>query len=265
MRPSAALTETATGRRRVRPVRTVAGLGLVAGGIVLSAVLAGLAPEQAGDAAFFVMLAECVGVGMLGPVILRGVVGVLRPLARRGLPRVALDDLTTMTRALSGALVPLVLAAAFAGVKIAAHTTAAAVTGVADPAVDRWTDYSGTAVYCAFAAVAALTCFLTVTVGRQDDLAAIQLAGATRQQVVRIALLHALVVTATALVLAAAVAGATLVPVLHTALGTWVPSVPPTVVVAGVVMVGAVVAGGMVAPAALLTRRPPVEVVRIAA
>jgi putative ABC transport system permease protein len=152
--------------------------------------------------------------------------------ARRGLARVALDDLATMTRALSGALVPLVLAAAFAAVKVATHTTAAHVTGIAAPAADRWTDYSGTAVYCTFAAVAALHCFITVLVGRRGDLAAIQLAGATRQHLVRLVVLQTMIV-------AAAVAG-------------------------GVVLVGAVVAAGMVVPAAVMSRRPPVEVVRIA-
>jgi putative ABC transport system permease protein len=264
VRPAIALTETATGRRDVHPVRTTLGLVLVAAGVVLSAVLAGAAPEQSGDAAFFVMLAECVGVGMLGPLALRAVARVLRPVARRGLARVALDDLATMTRALSGALVPLVLAAAFAAVKVATHTTAAHVTGIAAPAADRWTDYSGTAVYCTFAAVAALHCFITVLVGRRGDLAAIQLAGATRQHLVRLVVLQTMIVAATALVLAAAVAGATLVPVLHTSLGVWVPYVPPAAVAGGVVLVGAVVAAGMVVPAAVMSRRPPVEVVRIA-
>ena len=264
MRPAAALTETATGRRDVRPVRTTFGLVLVAAGVVLSAVLAGVAPEQAGDAAFFVMLAECVGVGMLGPLVLGAVAGMVRPVTRRGLARIALEDLATMTRALSGALVPLVLATAFAAVKVASHTTAARVTGNADAAVDRWTDYSGTAVYCVFAAVAALTCFITVLVGRRGALATIQLTGATRQQIVRLVALQTVVVAATALVLAAAVAGATLLPVLHTSLGVWLPYVPPAAVAGGVVLVGAVVAAGMVVPAAVMSRRPPVEVVRIA-
>ena len=119
-------------------------------------------PEQAADVAFFVILAECVGFGMLGPLVLRAVARLLRPYAGGGLLRLALDDITTMTRALSGALVPLVLATAFAIVKIATHTTAAHVSGIADPPVDRWTDYSGTAVYCAFAGVAAFNCFVTV-------------------------------------------------------------------------------------------------------
>jgi hypothetical protein len=40
--------------------------------------------------------------------------------------------------------------------------------------------------------------------------------------------------------------------------------VPPAAVAGGVVLVGAVVAAGMVVPAAVMSRRPPVEVVRIA-
>lgn len=264
VRPARALTETATGRRRVGRVRTALGLLLVVAGLVLSAVLAALAPDQAENAAFFVMLAECVGTGLLGPLVLSAVSRALRPAGRRGLVRIALDDLTTMARALSGALVPLVLAAAFAAVKVASHTTAAHVTGIADPAVDRWIDYSGTAVYCAFASVAALSCVITVLVGRRGNLAAAQLAGATRQQVVGWVAVQALIVTATALLLAAVAAGATLVPVLHQGLGVWLPYLPPATLVAGVLLVGAVVAVGMVLPAAVLTRRPPVEVVRIA-
>ncbi len=264
VRPARALTETQTGRRDVGPVRTALGLALVVGGVVLSAVLATLAPEQAGDAALFVMLAECVGTGMLGPLVLRAVAHALRPIARRGLVRIALDDLATMTRALSGALVPLVLAAAFAGVKVAGHTTAAHVTGVPDAAVDRWIDYSGTAVYCVFATVAGLTCMITVSVGRRASMAAAQLAGATRRQVLGWVALQAGLVSATALLLAAAVAGATLVPILHAALGVWLPRVPAVTLLSGVLVVVAVVAVGMVVPAAVLTRRPPVEVVRIA-
>jgi putative ABC transport system permease protein len=264
LRPGTALAEIATGRRSLGRTRTVAALALMAAGGALSAILSRFAPEQAADAAFFVMLAECIGVGMLGPAVLRAVARVLRPHARGGLLRVALDDITTMTRALSGALVPLVLATAFAIVKIATHTTAAHVSGIADPPADRWTDYSGTAVYCAFAGVAAVNCFVTVLVGRRRDLAAMQLAGATRERLVRIVGIEAAIVAAAALGLAGLVATTTLAPILHTSLGVWLPYLPPAIVAAGAVLVAALVAAGMVAPAAVLSRRPPIEITRLA-
>lgn len=258
--PAVALAESSTGRR-VGALRVALGALLVAGGVVLSAVLSRFAPEEAGDAAFFVMLAECVGVGMLAPLVLRLVARCLRPVLSTAIPRLAVDNLSTMTRSLSGALIPLVLAAAFAVVKVAIHTTTASVTGTSDPPADLWTDYSGTAVYSAFAGVAALNCLITVLVGRRRDLAAMQLAGGTRRDLIRMAWCEAAIVTATALVLAAAVAGATLVPILHTSLDRWLPYIPIPIVAAGMILVGAVVATGMVAPAAVLTRRSPTEVV----
>jgi putative ABC transport system permease protein len=265
LRPAEASTEIATGRRRIRRTRTTIGLALMVGGAVLSAVLSLFAQDQAADAAFFVMLAECIGVGMVGPHVLRAVSRLLHPFAGDGLVRVALDDIASMTRSLSGALVPLVLATAFAIVKIATHTTAAHVTGVADPAMDRWTDYSGTAVYCAFAGVAALNCFVTVLVSRRRDLAAMQLAGATRQALVRIVGIEASIVTVVAVGIAAVVSTTTLAPMLHTSLGVWLPRLPPTVVAAGVVLVAVVVTAGMVAPAAVISRRPPIENTGLAA
>jgi putative ABC transport system permease protein len=263
--PRLALTEVARGRRRIGRLRIGLGVLLVVGGVGLSVVLSGFVPDQAADAAVFIMLAECIGVGLLGPLLLRFVAAGLRPALTDGLPRVAVDDLATMTRSLSGALVPLVLAAAFAVVKIAGHTTGARVAGVPDPAADLWIDYFGTGVYSGFAAVAALTCFVTVVAGRRRDLAALQLAGATRRDLARILWVQTLIISATALVLAAAVAGATLVPILHAELGRWLPYVPAGVVAAGVLVVGGVVAAGMVVPATCMTRRPPTEVVEVAA
>lgn len=258
--PVLALTEASTGRRIGR-VRVAAGIALVAGGVALSAVLSGLDPTQAYDAAIFVLLAECVGVGMLAPLMLRRVAAILRPALSGGVARLAIDNIATMTRSLSGALIPLVLAAAFAAVKVAIYTTTARVTDVSAPGAETWTEYSGTAIYAAFAGVAALNCLITVLVGRRRALAAMQLAGGTRGDLVKMALGETMIVTITALVLAAGVAVATLAPILHTAVGRWLPWVPPPVIAGWALLVGAVVAVGMVAPTAGLTRRAPTEVV----
>ena len=259
--PSAALAEAETRRRPIGRSRVVTGTLLVIGGAVLSAVLSQIDPAQADDAAFFVMLAECIGVGMLAPLALRRVAALLRRLARDGLARLAVDNIETMTRSLSGALVPLVLAGAFAIVKIAVHTTTTRVTGVAEPAADVWTDYSGTVIYATFAGVAALNCLITVVVNRRRDLATMQLLGGSRGAIVTMAAVEAAIVSATAVVLAAGVAGVTLAPMLHTALGRWLPYFPPLVPLAGVLLMAAVVAAGMVAPAATVTRSAPIDVV----
>jgi putative ABC transport system permease protein len=259
--PTVALTEAATGRRPVGRTRVTLGIVLVLGGAGLSGILSRFAPDQANDAAFFVMLAECIGVGMLGPVVLGRAAQLVRSRAVDGISRLAVDDLATMSRSLSGALVPLVLAAAFAIVKVAIHTTTADATGITEPAADLWTDYSGTAIYAAFAGVAALNCLILVVSARRQDLAAMQLAGGTRRTLVKMVGVEALVVTASGLVLASGVAGITLAPILHTSLGRWAPYIPVPVVVGGAVLVAALVVAGMVVPAAIITRQPAIEVV----
>jgi putative ABC transport system permease protein len=210
------------------------------------------------------MLGECIGVGILAPFALRRVAAALRRVAGEGIVRLAVDNIEAMQRSLSGALVPLVLAAAFAAVKVAVHTTTTHVTGAPEPPADVWTDYSGTLIYVAFSGVAALNCLVTVVVNRRRELATMQLIGASHRDVVAIAAVEAAIVTATACVLAAGVACVTLAPMLHTSLGPWLPYFPPLVPVGGVMVVSAVAAGGMAGPAAALARRPAIEVVAAA-
>ncbi|GIF74003.1 ABC transporter permease [Asanoa siamensis] len=259
-RPAVALADVATRRPRFTAVRVGLGLALVAAGVTLSVLIADRAAEAADDAAFFVMLSLCVGVGLLGPVVLRAAIAVTRPLTGlAGTGRLAADNVAVLSRALSGALVPLVLAVAFAAVKVAAHTTATHVTGRAGPAAEVWLDAAGTGVYCLFAAVAAVNTLATVVVGRRRDLATLRLAGATRGRVLAVVICEAGIVTGTALALATAVAGVTLVPIVHSGLGTWVPYLPPAAWVTGILAAAAVVAAGTVLPAALSTRGRPVE------
>ena len=259
VRPAVALAESAAPRRRIGVPRTALGVVLVAAGVVLSVLISGLGARQADGAAFFVMLAMCVGAGLLAPALLR----VFAPAARLFGPsgRLAADTIAVRAKALSGALVPLTLATAFAAVKVLAHTTTTHVTGVAEPAAAVWTDYSGTAVYVAFAAVAALNTLITVVLAGRRDLAVTQLAGGTRGRVLRVVIWEALIVTGTGLLVAAAVAGTTLLPMLHSALGTWTPWMPAHYLVAGVLAVTALVLTGTALPAALAMRRPPIEVV----
>ncbi|MEV4534205.1 ABC transporter permease [Asanoa sp. NPDC049518] len=254
VRPAVALADAATRRHRFTAVRAGLGLLLVAGGGTLSVSIADLPGDAADDAALFVMLALCVGVGLLGPFVLRSSVVLGRPLLALagGTGRLAADSVAVLSRALSGALVPLVLTVAFAAVKVAVHTTTAHVTGREGPAAEAWLDYSGTTVYCLFAAVAAVNTLATVLVGRRRDLALLELAGATRGRVLAVVVCEAGIVTVTGLVLAAAVAGVTLVPMVH------VPYVPAATLTVGALATAVVVAAGTVLPAALLTRRPPI-------
>jgi putative ABC transport system permease protein len=257
VRPAVALAESGVPRRRIGVARTVAGLFLVLGGVVLSVEIAH--SPQAGQTALFVMLAMCLGTGLLAPVLLRVAAPVVRLFGGPG--ALAADHVAVQAKALSSALVPLVLAAAFAAVKVAMHTTAAHVTGRADPAAALWTDYSGTAVYTAFAAVAALNTLITVVLARRRDFAVARLAGGTRARVLAVVICEALIVMVTGLLVAAGVAAATLLPMLHAAFGTWAPWLPASYLLAGVGGVAAVVLAATVLPAAVSMRRPAIEAV----
>ena len=258
LRPGSALVEVVAGRPRVGRGRTVVGIGLLLVSLVASALLARLDAANAGDASFFVLLAGCVGAGLCGPHLLRFACRVLRPVAGRRLARAALDDLGAQSRQLSGALVPAVLAIAFAVVKVGWHTTATHL-GIEVAHVDRWADYAGTTLYCVFAVVAAVNCFVTVGVNRRRDYAAMQLAGATRRAILGLAAVQALVVAAVVVVVGAGIAVATLIPMLAVTLGTPAPHLTPAVVVGGSLTVAGVVGLGMLLPAAAATRRPPLE------
>lgn len=259
VRPAVALAESAAPPRRIGGARTVAGLILVAGGAGLSVATAGLDARTAEGLGLFVMLALCVGAGLLGPALLGVAALVGRLFGDTG--RLAGDTIAVRAKALSGALVPLTLAIAFAAVKMIMLKTTEHVTGAAPAPADRWLEYSGTAVYLAFAAVAAVNTLVTVILARRRDLAVTQLTGATRRRALAVVVCEALLVTGTALVVGVAVAATTTLPMLYTALGTWTPWVPGGWVLAGVLGTLALVLAGTALPAAVALRRPPIEVV----
>jgi putative ABC transport system permease protein len=264
VRPATALTETAPRRPAGGVVRTVFGVVLLAGGVVLSVVLSGVDAEDADSGALFVILGMCVGVGMLGPVLLTVAARVARPVLRLtgDIGVLAADAMVARSRALSSALIPLVLAGSFAAVKVGAHSTAEHVTGVREGAADVWLDYSGTAIFTAFAVIGAINTLLTVSVGRERELALMRLAGATRARVLAVWTCEAVLVLGTVLVLSAVVALATLAPMTHTAFDS-LPYIPPARLALGVLAGAAVVAVGTLVPAVVLMRRPPIESVRI--
>jgi putative ABC transport system permease protein len=251
VRPAVALTEAAAPRRAVGVVRTLIGLVLVAAGGVLSVVVSRLDAQDAQNEGFFVAVAMCVGAGFLAPALLRAaspVVALAGPLGR-----LAADHLAVRSRTYAGAMVPLTLAAAFTAVQVLLQTTPAHLTGVSPSADELWTDYTGTAVYAVFAAVAALNTLINTTVSRRRDLAVTRLAGGTRGRVLGVVFCEALLVTGTSLMVAAVVAMTTVMPILHT---VWMPF---SYLVAGVLLTAALVLAGTLIPAAAGMRRPAVE------
>ncbi|MFG1928359.1 FtsX-like permease family protein [Cryptosporangium sp. NPDC048952] len=251
VRPAVALTDTAAPKRQIGPIRIVLGLLLVVGGVAGSFAIANAQDAEESAGSFFVLLAMCVGAGLLAPVLLRITAPPARLFGRTG--RLAADNLAARSRSYSGALIPLVLAAAFATVKVTMHTTAAHVTGRAEAPADLWLDYSGTAIYTGFAAVAALTTLITVTLGRRREMALLRLAGAPRPAALGVVFCEALIVTLTGLLVAAATAAATLLPMLPSA-----PYVPLGVAVTGVLGVAVVVVLGTGLPALGVMRRPAI-------
>lgn len=254
-RPAAALTDVATARGNRLLLRALFGAVLVIGGIVLSVAVSRADAAKAGDASFFVLLALCVGLGLLGPVLLRAALSVLsvplRLFGSYGL--LAVDNLRVMSVRLSAALVPLTLAVAFALVKIGWHLTLDGAGG-AGSAASRWLDYIGTAVYGAFAFVAAISTLISVTSGRRAELTVFRLAGATRRQVLAVLGCEALVFAVVATVLAGGVAAATLVPLVRATASASSPVVPGWLMTAAAGVVLAVAAASTIAPAALVMR-----------
>jgi putative ABC transport system permease protein len=261
LRPAAAMSDVASTDTRIGATRVVVGVALLVGGSMLSVVLAAAVPDQTGDTGVLVMLALCVGVGLLGPVLLRLVGRPVAVLLRAlgGPERLAAENVPALSLRSGAVLVPLVLAVAFAAVKVGARSTATAVTGSPGPPADVWLDYAGTSVYCGFAAVAAVNTLAMLTVSRRRELAVLRLAGATRGQVLRVLLAEAAVLLAATTLLAAAVATITLVPLLRATLAVSLPTVPGPALATGIAMVSVLLLSGTVVPAAVLARRRAVH------
>jgi putative ABC transport system permease protein len=259
-RPSnTALVDSQTGNRPISRVRLIIGTALVFGGMVASAALAQLDPKNAGDSAITIIFAECIGVGMLTPYLLHVLTKHASRMRLTNTLRLAVDDLITITRPLSGAIIPLVLAIAFAGVQIATIATMAHFDQ-GTTSEDAFTTYSGTLICVMFAAIAALNCLITLSIGRRRNLAIIQLAGGSRRQIMSIFWVQSLVVAAFGLVLGSVIACVTLFPLIHQQFGAWMPYLSLNVIVGGIIITIGMVALGLVVPSLVLTRKPPIEV-----
>ncbi|MFE0192249.1 FtsX-like permease family protein [Streptomyces sp. NPDC058989] len=249
LRPARALEEAAAGRRKLGLLRLPLGLAAMAGGVLLSRLLAGQSAEEAGQGAFVVLLLFCVGVGLLGPRLIGPAAWLVSRLIGRfgSAAELAMQNVTTQSRRFSAAVVPLVLVVAFGTTKIAVHTTAQHRTGSAGPADEVWLDYIGTGLYAGFAAIAAANTLAMITAERRRDLALLRLVGSHPRQVRAMAAWEAAVVAGTALVLGTAVALFTLAPLLQKAFGDALPYLPWTTAgaIAGGTLLLALLATGL--------------------
>lgn len=230
LRPARAVAESTTPRRGLGVIRTVLGLLAIGGGAALSSVAAHQATDKATQSAFLVLILFCAGVGLLGPRIIGPAAALASLLLRPFGPaaQAAMLNIRSQPRRFSAAIVPVVLAVAFGTTKIALHTTAQHVTGTAGDPAGVWMDYTGTALYTGFAAIAAANTLAMLSHERRKDLALLRLASATPGQLRLMAAWEAVLVTLTSLLLGAAIAIATLIPILRGTLHTTTPYLPAT-------------------------------------
>ncbi|MFF4188773.1 FtsX-like permease family protein [Streptomyces sp. NPDC001691] len=258
LRPARALDEASAGRRTLGRVRAPLGVIAVAGGGALSVSLAHQSADRAAQASFLVLLLFCVGAGLLGPKVVGPAARLVSAPARRfgGSARLAMLNVRSQPRRFSAAVVPLVLVTGFGLTKIAMRTTTAHYTGSAGSAGEVWLDYFGTGLYAGFAAIAAANTLAMISFERRRDVALLRVVGTLPGQIRSMAAWEAAIVTATALVLGAVVALATLAPMLMAAFGSWVPFLPwPTALaLAGGTLVLTLLATGVPVRSALRRR-----------
>ncbi|MFE0105351.1 FtsX-like permease family protein [Streptomyces sp. NPDC059009] len=258
LKPARALAEAAAGRRRLGVVRAPLGVLAVLGAGALSVLLTRQSAEDAGQAAFFVLLLFCLGVGLLGPRIIGPAARLVSALVGRfggtG-ARLAPLNVRSQPRRFAAAVLPLVLVVGFGLIKIATHTTAAHHTGSGGTKGEIWLDYVGTSLYAGFAAIAAANTLAMISLERRRDLALLRVVGAQRKQVRAMAVWESVVVAGTALLLGAAVAFVTLAPMLSTLYGSPVPYVPLPVLagIGGGVLLLTMLATGL--PVRMVLRR----------
>ncbi|TVL93833.1 ABC transporter permease [Streptomyces sp. SAJ15] len=258
LRPARAAAEAAAGRPGLGWFRCALGLLTVLGGVTLSVLLARQPADEASEGAFLVLLLFCAGVGLLGPRLVAPAARLVSAPARRlgGSARLAALNVRSQPRRFAAALTPLTLVVAFGLTKIAMRTTAAHHTGSAGTPGEVWLDYAGTGLYAGFAAIAAANTLAMISFDRRREIALLRVVGTLRRQALAMAAWEACVVSLTALVLGAAIALATLAPMLHTAFGSPWPYLPLpfTSAVAGATLLLTLLATGLPVRTALRGR-----------
>ncbi|MBU2667384.1 ABC transporter permease [Actinoplanes bogorensis] len=128
-----------------------------------------------------------------------------------------------------------------------------------DLAVTAWLNKLLITVMVAYAALAAGNTMVMAALARGRELALLRLAGVTRRQVRRMVNAEQVGLLGVALTLGAAIAGLTLVAVVHALTGTFLPYVPP---LGGVIVLGGATVLALVTtilPVGRLLRVPPVR------
>jgi putative ABC transport system permease protein len=105
-----------------------------------------------------------------------------------------------------------------------------------------WSQRAVTAVLLVYVVIAAVNALVTYLLGRRREFAVLRLAGTTRRQVLRMVAAEQVLLLGVALVVGAAVAAATLLPMVQGTTGSARPYIPPAgwiSVLGGVVLLGA--------------------------
>ncbi|AJE43644.1 ABC transporter permease [Streptomyces nodosus] len=125
IKPRQALTEASVERLRPDVIRTVLGLGALVGGGFLTVLAARSAGDDAANAALGVVMLFMLAVALLGPLVAR-LCAALFGLPLRGLgaaAALAAANSRTNARRLASAIIPIVLAMAFASTLTFMHTS----------------------------------------------------------------------------------------------------------------------------------------------
>ncbi|MGX4734841.1 FtsX-like permease family protein [Kitasatospora griseola] len=117
LRPTQALGEAETGPGTPGAVRAVIGALFTAGAVALAVAAANVAGATAANLALGVVLCFLVAVGLLGPWLVRGAVGLVGVLLRAAgaSASLAADNARSSSRRLASAAVPIVMVTAFCG------------------------------------------------------------------------------------------------------------------------------------------------------
>ncbi|MGW3076069.1 FtsX-like permease family protein [Kitasatospora sp. NPDC001132] len=208
------------GPRRTGVPRLLAGLAVLAGGGLLLRLAASRPAgelDKAGQASLLGSLVLLVAVGLLAPVAARGLAAVLGAPVRMLAPRtgwLADANLRGYAARLSSAVVPVALLVGLSGTMLVLTSTAEYVareTGAATSvtkASDIWLREMELGLLVCFAAVSTVNTLVALTADRRREFALLRLVGATRRQLLRMLSVEAVLTTAIGVLLGAAVAAA---------------------------------------------------------
>ncbi|MFJ4598038.1 MULTISPECIES: FtsX-like permease family protein [unclassified Kitasatospora] len=236
--PAAALTADTSGQRRTGVLRVLAGLAVLAGGVLLLRLAATRGAgelDKAGQAAMLGSLVLLVALALLGPLAARAVAAVLGAPVRvlaPGAGWLADANLRGYAARLSSAVVPVALLVGLSGTMLIMTSTAEHVvrtTGAATSVTkvtDVWLREAELGMLVCFAAVSTVNTLVALTADRWREFALLRLVGATRRQLLRMLSVEAALTTAVGVLLGAAVAAVATGAFARAVTGSVLPVVP---------------------------------------